>query len=389
MARVRRAALAALVVFAALGPARPQSPRHAAATRTAAGAYHSDFRTPSRGSGGTLLRGPHGPAALRWAVRTGHRVFASPVRNAEGWAVVGSVDGTVVAVDATGVVRWSSRRRSRVFASPAVHGDLVFGGSDAREAFGLAGRGEERWRAIVPQDLAAPLLVIDGGTVLAVSGDARAYSLDGTLRWTTTLAGHAFGAPAEADARGFVAEMRGSVAVLDARSGTLERRVELGGFAYGGVLAMPDGGFIVGVADGTVRRFGRDGEARWSVRTDGAARSLGVRSTPALRGDGVVVVGAEDGNVYGLRGDDGSRVFAVRTFGAVRSRACIDRDGWTYVGSEDDAVHAIAPDGVEAWRVNVGADVDSGPALLADGLLVVGADDGALHAIGDAAPVAP
>ena len=39
--------------------------------------------------------------------------------------------------------------------------------------------------------------------------------------------------------------------------------------------------------------------------------------------------------------------------------------------------------------VLVGADVDSGPALLADGLLVVGADDGALHAIGDAAPVAP
>ena len=95
----------------------------------------------------------------------------------------------------------------------------------------------------------------------------------------------------------------------------------------------------------------------------------------------MIVVGAEDGRIYGLRATDGGVVFRLATAGPVRSRACIDRDGWTFVGGEDDQVHAIAPDNTEAWRVTVGADVDSGPRLIADGLLVVGADDGALHAI--------
>jgi outer membrane protein assembly factor BamB len=171
------------------------------------------------------------------------------------------------------------------------------------------------------------------------------------------------------------------VAVIDPADGRLARRIELGSFLYGGALALPDGGFVVGLADGTVRALGAEGESRWSFRTVGAARRLGVRSTPALRPDGVIIIGAEDGGIYGLRATDGTLAFRVATSAPVRSRACVDRDGWAYVGGEDDQVHAIAPDDSEAWRVTVGADVDSGPRLIADGLLVVGADDGALHAI--------
>ena len=64
----------------------------------------------------------------------------------------------------------------------------------------------------------------------------------------------------------------------------------------------------------------------------------------------------------------------------------IDRDEVAYVGGEDDFVHAVNPDGTERWRVSLGADVDSSPALLDDGLLVVGCDDGGLYALGEASP---
>lgn len=347
--------------------------------------FVSDVGTPAVSAEGAALRGPHRDPTIVWRVRTERRVFSSPGLTRSGWAVFGSLDGTIQAVDRDGVVRWSHRRPSRVFSSPASVGDLTVIGSDAREVVALDARGGLRWRATLPQDMDAPVFALPDGVVLVASGDLRAFSRSGELLWTTALAGHVFGPLAHAaGSEVLVPEMRGSVAVVDATDGRLIRRVELGSFLYGGPLALADGAFVVGLGDGTVRCFDGAGLARWSLRTEGAARRLGVRSTPVLRADGVIIVGAEDGGIYGLRAADGAQVFRIATSGPVRSRACVDRDGWSYVGSEDDQVHAIAPDNTEAWRVTLGADVDGGPRLLADGLLVVGADDGALHAIAGA-----
>jgi outer membrane protein assembly factor BamB len=384
VSRSRVGAVVAALALSGLGSGR-QLPAQQVARRAPAPLFLSSFATPAVGAGGASLRGPHAVPAVLWRVRTARRVFSSPAMTRRGWAVFGSLDGTVQAVDDVGVVRWSHRRASRVFSSPAVVGELTIIGSDAREVVALDARGAVRWQAALPQDMDAPVFALPDGGVLVATSDLRAFTRDGALRWTAPLAGHVFGALARASGgEVLVPEMRGSVAVVDPADGRLLRRIELGAFLYGGALALPDGGFVLGLADGTVRCLDVDGQPRWTFSTEGAARHLGVRATPALRPDGVVVLGAEDGRIYGLRAADGAPVFRVVTSGAVRSRACIDRDGWAYVGGEDDQLHAIAPDNTEAWRVTIGADVDSGPRLLRDGLLVVGADDGALHAIGGA-----
>lgn len=387
MSRSRVGAVVAVLCLSGLGNVRPSPAHGVGPRRRATPLFVSSFATPAAGVDGVALRGPHRDPEVRWRVRTGRRVFSSPALTREGYAVFGSLDGAVQAVDADGVVRWSHRRPARVFSSPASVGDLTVIGSDAREVVAVDGRGSLRWRAELPQDMDAPVFATASGDLLVASGDLRAFSRAGQLRWTAPLAGHVFGPVARgAGSEVLVPEMRGSVAVIDSTDGRLVRRVEAGGFLYGGPLALDDGGFVVGVSDGTIRCFNADGGARWSFATEGAARRLGARATPALRPDGVIVVGAEDGRIYGLRPADGAAVFRIATSGPVRSRACFDRDGWTFVGSEDDQVHAIAPDNTEAWRVTLGADVDSSPRVLADGLLVVGADDGALHAIGERAP---
>lgn len=384
MARARVGAVVAALALCGPGRGLPL-PAQEVPRRRPDPLFVSSFATPSIDVGAEVLRGPHRDPAVVWRVRTGRRVFSSPALTRQGWAVFGSLDGTIQAVDRHGVVRWSHRRPSRVFSSPASVGELTVIGSDAREVVALDGRGALRWRAALPQDMDAPVFALPDGDLLAASGDLRAFSPAGALRWTAALASHVYGPLARAAAGEIlVPEMRGSVAVIDPAGGRLVRRVELGSFLYGGPLALADGSFVVGLGDGTVRCFDAGGGARWRFDTAGAARRLGVRATPALRPDGVVVVGAEDGHIYGLRAADGAGVFRLATGAPVRSRACVDRDGWAYVGGEDDRVHAIAPDNTEAWAVTVGADVDSGPRLLADGLLVVGADDGALHAVAGA-----
>lgn len=357
-------------------PARDASPAAAATARV------EMFGGDARHTGRTAARGPREAPAIAWRVRTQHRVFASPAVSAEGWAVFASLDGAVHAVDGDGIVRWSHLGDERVFSSPAVWSDTVVLGHDGDAFVGLDARGAIRWTYRVPEDAdSAP--VVDATTVYVASrGVAALDPSTGAVRWERPLGGHVFGAPALGPGRRlYVTELLGAVDVLDTASGRVLVHTPMPAPVYGGVLVLDDGAFVVGAGDGVLRSFAADGTARWEYTTRGAAQGQGIRATPALRRDGVVVVGSDDGGVYGVRASDGREVFRATTYGPVRSSARVDADDWSYVGSEDDRVYALRPDGAVGWFVSLGADVDSSPLLLRDGTLVVGCDDGALYAL--------
>jgi serine/threonine-protein kinase len=160
--------------------------------------------------------------------------------------------------------------------------------------------------------------------------------------------------------------------------------------------------------------------SEWSVRTGGH-----VFSSPAVTGP-TVVVGSEDGKVYGLDATSGARRWTASTPRPVRASAAIDGDT-AYVGGFDGTLYAfdtatgavrwkqplgikivstaaiadgfvlVGADGLDAfdavtgaprWELPTGALVVSSPAVSA-GTVVVGADDGSLHAarVADGTPL--
>jgi hypothetical protein len=64
----------------------------------------------------------------------------------------------------------------------------------------------------------------------------------------------------------------------------------------------------------------------------------------------------------------------------------VDGSHRTYLGARHGHIHGFAPDGHQLFDLDVGATVDSYPALTADGALIVGVTDGRLLAIADAVP---
>jgi outer membrane protein assembly factor BamB len=52
-----------------------------------------------------------------------------------------------------------------------------------------------------------------------------------------------------------------------------------------------------------------------------------------------------------------------------------------FVGSTDDTLYALARDGKERFRYNLGSDIDAPPALSPRGTLYVGTDHGTLYAL--------
>ncbi len=366
-------------------PSADAQPRSAVAPPPSAPArlYLAMAGGDPRHTGRDARRGPAREPSILWRVRTQRRVFASPVLDADDRAIFASLDGHVLAVDRGGVVRWAFTAPDRVFSSPAVVGPLTVFGHDGDRVLAVDGRGNERWSHATPDDADAPPVVGPDGAVYFASRELVALDREGAVRWHQTLRGHAFGAPAlSSDGTLYVPELSGAVSVYRASDGQEVRRIETGSPIYAGVLVLDDGSIAVGNIDGHVRSYTNEGTLRWDFATRGARDAPGVRSTPALTRDGVVVFGAEDGGIYGVRAADGTEAFRVATSNPVRGAARIDADGRIYIGGEDDAVHCLDGAGSPRWSVTLGADVDGTPAILADGTLVVGADDGALYALG-------
>lgn len=107
--------------------------------------------------------------------------------------------------------------------------------------------------------------------------------------------------------------------------------------------------------------------ARWSFPTGG-----NVFASPVRAGD-LIVIGSEDGAVYGLDRGSGSERWRVQTGGPVRASAAVAGEQ-VWVGSYDGTLYGIdAAAGTVTAEAAVGFEMVSSPAV-ADGLVVVGAN---------------
>ena len=86
---------------------------------------------------------------------------------------------------------------------------------------------------------------------------------------------------------------------------------------------------------------------KWAFKTGGA-----VFSTPAIGSDGTIYVGSYDDNLYAIN-PDGSKKWAFKTADRVSSSPAIGTDGTIYVGSWDENLYAINPDGSKKWAFNI------------------------------------
>ena len=113
-------------------------------------------------------------------------------------------------------------------------------------------------------------------------------------------------------------------------------------------------------------------ELKWTFITDGS-----VASSPAIGADGTIYVGSNDNNLYAIN-PDGSKKWSFPTKGAVRSSPAIGADGTIYLGAFDASLHhdgryyAVNPDGSEKWAFEIGERVYSSPSIGVDGTIYVG-----------------
>jgi len=118
-----------------------------------------------------------------------------------------------------------------------------------------------------------------------------------------------------------------------------------------------------------------------TVRNAGPLRQGGgISSSPALGADGTVYVGSLDNKLYAVN-PDGTQRWAFTAGGGISSSPALGADGTVYVGSLDKKLYAVNPDGTQRWNFTTGDKISSSPALGADGTVYVGSNDGKLYAV--------
>jgi outer membrane protein assembly factor BamB len=122
-----------------------------------------------------------------------------------------------------------------------------------------------------------------------------------------------------------------------------------------------------------------DGPASNNVRWVFTSTNF-LSSSPAIAPDGTIYIGSWDNNLYAVN-PNGTVKWTFLTGSYISSSPAIDSDGVIYIGSWDHNVYAVNPDGSLKWVYPTDEIVTSSPAIGADGTVYIGSWDFNIYAL--------
>ncbi len=131
---------------------------------------------------------------LLWHFPTADHLRAAPAWHPQGLVLIGTTEGTVVAVDArSGVQRWTAAVGGSIEGGISVDAQgRIFTGSDLGHLVALDPSGTELWRFRTGADIRSTPALSPEGLVIFGSYDRHLYALDaasGQVRWKVGLEG--------------------------------------------------------------------------------------------------------------------------------------------------------------------------------------------------------
>jgi outer membrane protein assembly factor BamB len=264
--------------------------------------------------------------AVVWRINVGKSLVAGVGTDGET-AVVGTKDGSLIALDANGKTKWTSQSASEAVSVPAVGSGIAVVRFSDNRVYGFdSDTGKRRWQV----QRQSPALVlrqtnssaIDAGSVYTGLPGGRLVAISlktGAVRWEGAVSqpkganeieriADVVGTPLLSGRELCAATYQGKLTCFEAASG---RALWARDVASQSGLEIDNR--IVSVVDegGIVQAFSRSGTPLWK-QTSLAKRTL----TAPISVDDHLMVGDEDGFVYVLSRDSGEIVGRVSTDGS-------------------------------------------------------------------------
>ena len=361
------------------GKGKARDPRGGGLDRGTWRTYHGNFALDGL-AGGSVPDAPE----LIWKFNAGNRVDVTPV-SADGRVYFTTAKGGLFALDLDGKQLWTQTIAPDSFSSPPLLvGDFLVVGSAKGflHAYETAS-GREKWGYDLGgavQGSPNALLLPDGRRgVMAISpSDGAIHGVDletGKVAWKTPAVERCDGS---AGVEGDLIVMGSCAAALHVYS--VKKAEKLMDVPLGGDNQVAGGVAMSGTTAFAGTRSGKlcavdvsSGKILWT-NADGQGEAF---MTPAV-GDSVVVFGADDGKVHGLRRDTGAKLWSFDT--GNRPMSPVIAGDRVLVSSGGSLFLLSLSDGKKIWSAPVSDDLSS-PAVVG-GRILVGGDDGTVSAYG-------
>ncbi|OGQ52165.1 MAG: hypothetical protein A3J24_10735 [Deltaproteobacteria bacterium RIFCSPLOWO2_02_FULL_53_8] len=331
-----------------------------------------------------VVKAPQPPYRLKWSFATKGPVHSSPVVSG-GRLFVGSYDNSLYALDAaTGSLIWSFATEGEILSTPAVAKDVVYFGSKDGNVYALeAATGKLIWkhetiRGVVTSAVATDTLVLISSTdsyiyALSVTDGKRQWRSQmydtkntgvysspalfedavfyagkngvlygaslksGGRRWQFATKSAIYASPVIKDEVIYIASYDRHLYAINVKTGLRLWRRRIGNeLGYASVAVVNDDVYQA-FKSGLVKVFNK------STGSETASFTFpsGIKSTPVVSADGLMIFGGEDGVVYAASSKTGAVLWQYKTDGPIHSSPAVV-DNTIYIGSEDGAIYAFA-----------------------------------------------
>ena len=329
------------------------------------------------------------PGSLKWAYPTGDTIFfSSPALAPDGTLYVGTLFGSVHAVNPDGTEKWVFYSDEDFFdTSPAIGDD---GTIYVASAFIDMGRlyafnqedGSPQWVFQPGGGIACSPAIGPGGIIYFGAGDGNLYAVnpDGSEKWRFPLDTSASSPAVALDGTIYVGAADGKVYAVNPDGSKKWDYATEGGPLYSSPAVGAEGTVYFGSYDSYLYALNQDGSLKWRV----AESVWSIGSSPVIGPDGVIYAANNMlGYLSAYKPADGSTKWSVQVTedGMIESVPAIGRDGTIYVGADDGFLYALKPDGSQRWAFGTLDVIKSSPVIGPDGTVYVGSQDGNLYAV--------
>jgi outer membrane protein assembly factor BamB len=254
-------------------------------------------------------------------------------------------------------------------AWPMFHHDVFHTG---RSPYGKSGTGfVEKWKIDIGSWVKSSP-AIDNNNTIYIGGGVSLWAIytNGTMKWNYMTGADVSSSPAIAnDGTIYVGSEDGYLYAIYP-NGTKKWSLGIGSsWVYSSPVIDNSGIIYVAEVDGNVCAVYPNGTKKWDYVTDNL-----VYSSPVLDNNGIVYCGSHDGNMYAIYTGNGTLKWKFDTGDwCGGTGATIGDAGIIYFGSVDGFLYALYSNGTLKWRLPLGSNVLSSPALAEDGTIYVAA----------------